>query len=61
MPTGKEQIEVTKVHKLSPFGGGRTKEIGVTEDSFRVEFEMTHPVFGRTLAYTGNLRIEASR
>ena len=46
---------------LSPFGGGRTREIGLGEDIFRVEFEMTHPVFGQTLAYTGNLRIEPSR
>ena len=44
---------------LSPFGGGRTKEIGETEDSFRVEFEMTHPIFGRTLAYTGRCRFES--
>ena len=43
---------------LSPFGGGRTKEIGQTEDSFRVEFEMTHPIFGRTVAYTGRCRFE---
>ena len=45
---------------LSPFGGGRTKEIGETEDSFRVEFEMIHPIFGRTLAYTGSCRFEPS-
>ena len=45
---------------LSPFGGGRTKEIGETEDSFRVEFEMTHPIFGQTLAYTGSCRFESS-
>ena len=44
---------------LSPFGGGRTKEIGETEDSFRVEFEMTHPIFGRTVAYTGRCRFES--
>ena len=44
---------------LSPFGGGRTKEIGETEDSFRVEFEMTHPIFGRTVAYTGRCRLES--
>lgn len=43
---------------LSPFGGGRTKEIGETEDSFRVEFEMTHPIFGRTVAYNGGCRLE---
>ena len=41
---------------LSPFGGGRTKETGETADSFRVEFEMAHPVFGRTLAYAGRCR-----
>ena len=44
---------------LSPFGGGRTKEIGETEDSFRIEFEMTHPIFGRTVAYTGRCRFES--
>ena len=44
---------------ISPFGGGRTKEIGETEDSFRVEFEMTHPIFGRTVAYTGRCRFES--
>ena len=38
---------------LSPFGDGRTTEIGETEDSFRVDFEMTHPIFGRTVGYTG--------
>ena len=45
---------------LSPFGGGRTKEIGETEHSFRVEFEMSHPIFGRTLGYTGTCRFERS-
>ena len=45
---------------LSPFGGGRTKEIGETEDSFRVEFEMRHPIFGRTVAYTGRCRFEST-
>ncbi|MCH7653270.1 MAG: DUF4166 domain-containing protein [Chloroflexi bacterium] len=44
---------------LSPFGGGRTKEIGETEDSFRIEFEMNHPIFGRTVAYTGRCRFES--
>jgi len=44
---------------LSPFGGGRTREIGETEDSFRVEFEMTHPVFVRTVAYTGRCQFES--
>ena len=43
---------------LSPFGGGRTKEIGETEDTFTVEFEMTHPIFGRTVGYTGRCRFE---
>ena len=38
---------------LSPFGDGRTTETGETEDSFRVEFEMIHPIFGRTVGYTG--------
>ena len=43
---------------LSPFGGGRTTEIGEEDGSFRVEFEMTHPVFGRTVGYTGRCRID---
>ena len=44
---------------LSPFGGGHTKEVGETEDSFRIELEMTHPIFGLTLAYTGRCRFES--
>lgn len=44
---------------LSPFGGGRTREIGQTENSFRVEFELTHPIFGRTVGYTGRCRFES--
>ena len=42
---------------LSPFGGGRTTETGENGDSFRVEFEMTHPVFGRTIGYTGRCQM----
>ncbi len=42
---------------LTPFGGGRTTETGENEHSFRVEFEMTHPVFGRTVGYTGRCRM----
>ena len=45
---------------LTPFGGGRTTETGVDEDSFRVKFEMAHPIFGRTLGYTGRCRFESS-
>jgi hypothetical protein len=45
---------------LSPFGRGSTKEIGETPESFRVEFEMTHPLFGRTLAYAGRCKIEST-
>ena len=44
---------------LSPFGGGRTTEIGENENSFRVEFEMNHPIFGRTVGYKGRCRIES--
>ena len=44
---------------LSPFGGGRAKEIGEGEASFRIEFEMTHPAFGRTLAYSGRCQFES--
>ena len=44
---------------LSPFGRDRTTEIGETEDSFRVEFDMTHPIFGRTVAYTGRCQFES--
>ena len=46
---------------LSPFGRGRTREIGETPDSFTVEFEMIHPLFGRTLGYTGRCKIESTR
>ena len=42
---------------LSPFGGGHATEIGETGDSYRVEFEMTHPMFGRTFGYSGRCRI----
>ena len=42
---------------LSPFGGGHTTETGENEDSFRVEFEMTHPILGRTVGYTGRCRM----
>ena len=42
---------------LSPFGGGRTTETGEDNDNFRVEFEMTHPIFGRTVGYSGRCRI----
>lgn len=41
---------------LSPFGGGITREIGESLDSFRVEFEMVHPIFGRTVSYRGSCR-----
>ncbi len=44
---------------LSPFGRGRTTETGEDEDSFRVEFEMTHPVFGRTVGYIGRCRMSS--
>ena len=43
---------------LFPFVGGRAKESGETEDSFSVEFELTHPIFGRTVGYTGRCRFE---
>ena len=46
---------------LSPFGRGHTKEIGETEDSFKVEFEMNHPIFGRTVAYSGRCQFETPR
>ena len=38
---------------LSPFGGDRTTESGEEQDNIRVDFKMTHPVFGRTIGYTG--------
>jgi hypothetical protein len=44
---------------FSPFGGGRTREIGEAENSFRVDFEMTHPIFGRTVGYAGKCRIKS--
>ena len=46
---------------LSPFGGGQAKEIGETQDTFRVEFEMAHPLLGRTIGYTGRCRFESPR
>ncbi len=45
---------------LSPFGGGRTTETGESETGFSVDFEMRHPLFGRTIAYTGSCRFEPS-
>ena len=45
---------------LSPFGRGHTREIGETEDSFKVEFEMNHPIFGRTVAYSGRCQFEST-
>ena len=42
---------------LSPLGGGHATEIGEAGDSYRVEFEMTHPMFGRTVGYSGTCRI----
>ena len=42
---------------LSPFGGGRTTETGENQECFRVEFELVHPIFGRTIGYTGRCRI----
>ena len=44
---------------LSPFGGGWTREIGETADSFRVDWEMSHPILGRTVGYRGRCRIES--
>ena len=43
---------------LSPFGGGQVTEIGEGTDRFRIEFEMAHPVFGRTVGYTGRCWID---
>lgn len=45
---------------LSPFGGGRTTETGEDDGGFRVEFEMVHPVFGRTVGYAGRCRIDGA-
>ena len=42
---------------LSPLGGGTTTETENDEDSFRAEFEMTHPIFGRTVGYAGTCSI----
>ena len=44
---------------LSPFGGGRTTETGESETGFSVDFEMRHPLLGRTIAYTGRCRFES--
>ena len=45
---------------VSPFGGGCTTETGESEASFSVNFEMTHPVFGRTIGYSGRCRMSSS-
>ena len=45
---------------VSPFGGGCTTETGESEASFRVNFEMAHPVFGRTIGYSGRCRMSSS-
>jgi hypothetical protein len=44
---------------LGPFGGGTTREKGIDERSFKVEFEMRHPPLGRTVAYRGKCRIRS--
>ncbi len=44
---------------LAPFGGGTTREKGVDERSFSVDFEMRHPLLGRTVAYRGTCRIRS--
>ena len=46
---------------VSPFGGGCTTETGENEACFRVNFEMTHPVFGRTIGYSGRCRMSSLR
>lgn len=42
---------------LSPFGGGRITETGEDEDCFTVDFQMSHPILGRTIAYSGRCRM----
>ncbi len=42
---------------LSPFGSGRITETGEDEDCFTVDFQMSHPILGRTIAYSGRCRM----
>ena len=42
---------------LSPFGGGRITETGEDEDCIAVDFQMSHPVLGPTVSYSGKCRI----
>ena len=42
---------------LSPFGGGRITETGEGEDRFAVDFRMSHPLLGSTVAYSGRCRM----
>ena len=42
---------------LSPFGGGRITETGEGEDCFAVDFQMSHPILGPTVAYSGRCRM----
>ena len=42
---------------LSPFGGGRITETGEGEDRFAVDFQMSHPILGDTVSYSGRCRM----
>ena len=42
---------------LSPFGGGRITETGEDDDCFAVDFQMSHPILGPTVSYSGRCRM----
>ncbi len=42
---------------LSPFGGGRIVETGEADDCFAVDFQMSHPILGATVGYSGRCRM----
>ena len=42
---------------LSPFGGGRITETGEGDDCFAVDFQMSHPILGLTVSYSGRCRM----
>ena len=42
---------------LSPFGGGRITETGEADDCFAVDFQMSHPILGATVGYSGRCRM----
>lgn len=39
-------------------GSGRVTECGLSDNEFRMAFQMHHPIFGKTFSYTGNFFIQ---